>query len=246
MNTCGSYGCGVKPLQRIIKTEKSIDFVSMLFHFKEEKKMDDVKKEVPLQYLSEEELLREFISPQAARQLICEYNNLYNIMTHLSLKQLAVAKGMGEGKVRKLACVREFMKRIQQARKAQITRITAPADVAAYFADMQDLQQEEFRVLFLDTKNQIMGQKTIFIGTVNAALVSAREIFHAGIQNMATNIILVHNHPSGDPFPSREDKQTTARLVQSGKLLHILILDHVILGKNTYYSMQEKGYMEDI
>ena len=96
-----------------------------------------------------------------------------------------------------------------------------------------------------EMKDMIASQQC-FIGTVNAALVSAREIFHAAIQNMATNIILVHCHPSGDPSPSWEDRQTTASLVKSGKLLHILILDHVIIGKNTYCSMKEKGYMEDI
>jgi DNA repair protein RadC len=109
---------------------------------------------------------------------------------------------------------------------------------------MQDLQQEEIRVLLLNTKNKILGQKKVFLGMVNFSPASAREIFHVAVQVMATTIIVVHNHPSGDPSPSREDEEFTKRLEQAGNILNIPVFDHVIIGKHGYCSFKERGYLK--
>lgn len=207
--------------------------------------MPVVKEEIPLEYLSEEVLLSEFIAPEIAKQLITEYASIYNVMMHTSEKQLASVTGLGKAKIKRLAYMKAVIQRIEQERKKQIQSIARPKDVVVYCADMQDLQQEEFRVLFLNTKNRILGQKRIFLGTVNSSLVSAREVFHAAVQNMATNIILLHNHPSGDPTPSREDQESTKQLVLAGKILNIQVIDHVIIGRNGYCSLKEKGYIDE-
>jgi DNA repair protein RadC len=203
--------------------------------------MSNVKEEIPLKYLSEETLLSEFISPAAAKQLIAEYTSIYNILLYTSEKQLASVTGLGKAKIKRISCMKAVIQRIEKERKIQMKSITGPKDVVVYCSDMKDLQQEEFRVLFLNTKNKILGQKLIFVGTVNSSLVSAREVFHAAVQNMATNIILLHNHPSGDPNPSVEDKESTNRLVEAGKILGIQVMDHVIIGKHGHYSFKENG-----
>ncbi|MDD4599852.1 MAG: DNA repair protein RadC [Negativicutes bacterium] len=202
------------------------------------------KEEIPLEYLPEETLLSEFVTSSAAKQLIAEYKSIYNILLRTSEKQLARVNGMGKSKIKKIVYIKEVIQRIEQERKKQIHCIVRPQDAAAYCSDMQDLQQEEFRVLLLDTKNKILGQKRVFLGTVNSSLVSAREVFHAAVQNMATNIILLHNHPSGDTAPSPEDNETTKRLVKAGKILNIQVIDHIIIGKNGYYSFKQDGSID--
>jgi DNA repair protein RadC len=191
-----------------------------------------------------ETLLSEFIAPSAAKRLIAEYGSIYHILLHTSEQQLAGTTGIGKAGVKRLACIKAVIRRLETERKQQLRKLSGPEEVALYCADMQDLQQEEIRVLFLNTKNKILGQKRIFLGTVNASLVSAREIFHAAVQHMAAHIILVHNHPSGDPTPSEEDKESTKRMVQAGEVLNIPVLDHMIIGRNGYCSLREAGYLE--
>lgn len=207
--------------------------------------MLNVKEELPLEYLPEEKLLSEFIAPEAARLLIAEYTSIYRILFHTSETQIARVAGIDKKGVKRISCLKAVIRRLEVERKKQMRSIARPEDAATFCADMQDLQQEECRVLFLNTKNKILSEKRIFLGTVNFAPVSAREIFHAAIQAMSTAIIVLHNHPSGDPTPSEEDKEATKNLVQVGKILNISVLDHIIVGRSGYCSFREKGYMEE-
>ena len=201
-------------------------------------------EKTPLESLPAETLLSAFIAPKAARQLVAEYASLYHILLHTSEQQLAGTPGVGRDDIKRLACIKAVIRRLDTERKQQLRSLSGPEAVAAYCRDMQDLQQEEIRVLFLNTKNKILGQKRIFLGTVNVSLLSAREIFHAAVQHLATHIILVHDHPSGDPTPSEEDRESTKRVAQAGKLLNIQVMDHVIIGRNGYCSLKAAGYME--
>lgn len=201
--------------------------------------MSIVKKEMPLESQSAESLLSEFIAPDAAKLLVAEYTSLYNILLHTSERQLAAVAGLNKVRLKRLGCIKAIFQLIEQERKKPLQSILNPEDVVTYCSDMQDLKQEEFRVLLLNTKNKILGEKRIFLGTVNFSLVSAREVFHAAVQHMATNIILLHNHPSGDPTPSDEDKKSTRLLMQAGEILNINVIDHVIIGKYGYYSFKE-------
>ena len=112
-----------------------------------------------------------------------------------------------------------------------------PKDVFMRFVDrFRPLRKEVFWVVLLDTKNKIIGEKEMFVGTLNASLIHPREIFNWAIRESANSIVLVHNHPSGDPNPSDEDIKITKSIIDAGKMLNILVLDHVIIGRNNYWN----------
>ena len=124
--------------------------------------------------------------------------------------------------------------------------IKSPADVAALARDvleMHEMAEENFIILCLNTKNKIAGVHTISIGSLNASIVHPREVFKVALLNNANGIICLHNHPSGDPEPSREDIEITHRLVNAGNILGINVLDHVIIGEQRYVSLKEQGAM---
>ena len=123
------------------------------------------------------------------------------------------------------------------------TTIKSPADVAALareVLEMHEMAVENFIILSLNTKNKIAGMHTVSIGSLNASIVHPREVFKAAILNNASGIICLHNHPSGDPEPSKEDIEITKRLIEAGKILGIEVLDHVIIGEQRYLSMKER------
>lgn len=124
-----------------------------------------------------------------------------------------------------------------------VYKITSPQIIGDYFKNRFNniMDREYLAVAFLDTKNQIIEAKTIFTGTLNASLVHPRDIMKEALLLDSKNIIITHNHPSGDPTPSVEDRNITARLVDAGKALDINLLDHIITGRNRYYSFKEKG-----
>jgi len=97
--------------------------------------------------------------------------------------------------------------------------------------------------LYLNTKNQVLQKRTVFIGSLNASIVHPREVFKEALKRSAASIICMHNHPSGDPTPSREDIEVTKRLAECGKLIGIDVLDHIIIGEQKYVSLKEKGYL---
>ena len=111
--------------------------------------------------------------------------------------------------------------------------------------ELRKEEQEQLIVLFLNTKNKLLKEKLMFKGTVNASLVSPREIFLEALEVHAVNLVLVHNHPSGDAAPSREDILMTRRISRAGDLLGIQILDHIIIGDHCYSSMREKGILPE-
>ena len=108
--------------------------------------------------------------------------------------------------------------------------------------EMSVLSQEHFVVLFLNTKNQVLHKKTIFIGSLNASIVHPREIFREAVKRSAASIICAHNHPSGVPTPSPEDIDVTTRLMEAGLIIGIDLIDHIIIGDHQFISMKEKGY----
>lgn len=123
-----------------------------------------------------------------------------------------------------------------------ITNPAAAAEIINQVFDMENQPNEVFAILCLNTKNKIAGAHIISQGSLSASIVHPREVFKAAILNNAASIILAHNHPSGDPEPSREDIETTRRLVEAGEILGIRVLDHVIIGEQ-YLSMKEEGLM---
>ena len=191
--------------------------------------------------LSDEELLSTFIPKAVANKLMKEYQSIYGVVMNTAEIDTKNLRGFGKNKLDKIACIKEIIYRINMEKSKALTQISSPNDVLTYFKDMEDLRQEEIRLIMLNTKNKIIAHKTISKGTINASIVTPREIFIPAIKMMASSIILVHNHPSADVTPSNEDKNITEIVARSGKLINIKLLDHIIIGKNKIYSFKEAG-----
>ncbi len=160
----------------------------------------------------------------------------------LSLKELEKVPGIGRVKAIQIKSIAELSTRISKTQALQRMHIASPASVAdIYMEEMRYLQQEHLKLIMLDTKNGIISDITVSVGTVNASLINPREIFIHALKNLAVHIIILHNHPSGDPSPSKEDIYITNRISESGDLIGIKLLDHIIIGDGKYISLKEKG-----
>lgn len=170
-----------------------------------------------------------------------EEKNLLGL-AKMSFRELTAIYGIGRVKAVKLLCILELSKRLSRMNYADRPAFTEPSAIAAYFMQsMRFLDVEQVRVLFFNTKCIFLGEKLMTVGTVNSSLLSPREVFIEAVKREAVNIILIHNHPSGDPAASREDMAMTARMAQAGRLLEIQLLDHIIIGDNRYFSFKEEG-----
>lgn len=168
----------------------------------------------------------------------------FRLLQEASLEEMVAIKGIGEAKAVQILAAIEIGRRIANLTFHDRYVIRSPEDGANYLMnDMRFLNQEHFVVLYLNTKNQVLHQQTIFIGSLNASIVHPREVFKEAFRRSAASIVCAHNHPSGDPTPSREDIDVTRRLVECGKMLGIDVLDHLIIGDKKYVSLKEKGYM---
>jgi len=166
------------------------------------------------------------------------------LLADATIEELTSIRGIGEAKGVSILAAIEIGKRLNQQRPEEKYIIRSPEDGADYvMEEMRHLKQEHFVALFLNTKNQVIHQQTIFIGSLNASIVHPREVFREAVKRSAATIICVHNHPSGDPTPSQEDIHVTRRLVESGKIMGIELLDHIIIGDRKFISLKEKGYL---
>jgi DNA repair protein RadC len=160
-----------------------------------------------------------------------------------SYLELCDQHGIGPAKAAQLLAAIELGKRIALADKDIQRTIHGPQDVYDELVyDMLALDQEELRVLIMDTRNHILEIEAIYRGSVNSSQVRIAEVFKGAIRKNATSIIIVHNHPSGDPSPSPEDIALTRAIIQAGKLLDIDVLDHIVIGHKQFVSMKEKGF----
>jgi DNA repair protein RadC len=160
----------------------------------------------------------------------------------LTPQEMSRIKGIGLAKAVTISAAVEIGKRLASLVPGDRPVIRSPLDAANYMMPKLRFEaKEHFIVILLSTKNHIIATPTISVGTLNASLVHARELFKEAINYSAASVILIHNHPSGDPSPSKEDIELTQKLVQAGKVLDISVLDHVIIGDNKYVSLKEKG-----
>ena len=154
-------------------------------------------------------------------------------------------KGVGVKKADKLYVIKEVIRRIMEESPNDNPVIHGPEDVSKFFMPkLLHETKEHFMIAVLNTKNRIIAAPTISIGSLSASVVHPREIFKEAIKYPCAGIILVHNHPSGDPKPSREDIAVTERLVKAGKIMDIPIIDHVIIAQQKYLSMKEKDLIK--
>ena len=167
-----------------------------------------------------------------------------SFLHHLSIEELENIKGIGRVKAIQIKALMELAKRISSTRTNKKVVIKSPEDVCSYvMEEMRYLKQEEFRILILNTKNYIQKVCTIAIGGLNASAVEVREVFKEPIKSGCASIILIHNHPSGDPTPSKEDILFTKRISEGGQIIGIKVLDHIVIGNGTYASLKEKGLL---
>lgn len=178
-----------------------------------------------------------------AQRLLASSGSLRGL-ADMSLEQLTEIKGIGEAKALQIQAGIELGRRMARSALSETVTIRSPQDVAALLTeDLRYLQKEHFVCLFLNTKNHVVGQETLSMGSLNASIVHPREIFRAAIKRSSASIVCAHNHPSGDPTPSPEDIQMTKRLVQAGDIIGIEVLDHVVIGDQKFVSLKELGLM---
>ena len=162
----------------------------------------------------------------------------------LSFEELTSVPGIGRVKAVQIQCVFELAKRMSRQEAKKTLNFSEPDSIAEYYMeDFRHKEQEHILLLLLDNKSNLLGEKLLFTGTVNASIISPREIYLEALKFHAVGIILLHNHPSGDPTPSDADRRITRKVREAGSLLDIPLLDHIIIGDKKYVSFHEEGYL---
>lgn len=161
----------------------------------------------------------------------------------ITIEELEKIKGIGMAKAATILAGVELGRRLFMEEKRRNIQIRNPETIADYyFHKLAHKMREHFCILLLDTKNRIISEEQISEGSLNASIVHPREVFKSAIRKSANSIVLIHNHPSGDVEPSREDIEITKRLVKAGEIIGIIVLDHIIVGDKNFLSMKEKSY----
>lgn len=178
-----------------------------------------------------------------ADRLLKQFHGIQGIDS-ASVEELAAQKGVGLAKAAQIKAGVELGRRVAETPWRERFTFRSPLDVyQAVSSRLSHLDREAFMVFYLSAKNQVVHFETISVGSLTSSLVHPRELFKGAIQRSAAAVILVHNHPSGDPTPSEDDLALTRRLVQAGELLGIQVLDHIIVGYGKYTSLKERGHL---
>lgn len=185
--------------------------------------------------------LREKDDSYVVSELFNRYPSIQELLD-VTEDELVTIKGIGKVKAKQIVSALKLA-RLNPICAEDRFIIRSPEDAFDYLSDMQYLQREEFVVLGLNTKNEIMFKKTVFTGSLNASIVHPRETFKELIRRSCASCIVAHNHPSGSPSPSQEDLHVTRRLAETGKVVGIEVLDHLVIGAGKFVSLKEKGYL---
>ena len=183
---------------------------------------------------------------RVAEKLLSVYKNeSLGEFANLSVNDFSKIKGIGKVKAITVLAALELGKRLAEAPSIERKKITSPQDVVNYFMPRFRYEKKEhFIVVLLDTKNHILATPVISVGCLNSSIVHPREVFREAIVHFAAAMILVHNHPSGDPTPSKEDIHVTHKLIEAGGLMDIKVIDHIIIGDNCYISLKEERVID--
>lgn len=183
------------------------------------------------------------IKPETIKEAVAEYNSVPNFINNYSVKDILKIKGLGKGTITKLEALWELYNRFSINKKLEKNYIISkPEDIYDLVKDdMKYFEQEHFRILMLNTKNILINIKDIFIGASDSSVIETRKVFKEALKYNAKNITICHNHPSGDPNPSKEDVNISLRIKEAGKIIGIDLLDHIIIGDNRFISLKYKG-----
>ncbi|MBB5174388.1 DNA repair protein RadC [Texcoconibacillus texcoconensis] len=180
---------------------------------------------------------------QLAGRVLSHFKNL-RFLKDASIHELKQIRGVGDAKAVQMKAAMEIGRRMNSVPAEERYAIRSPEDVSKLVMDdMRHLMQEHFVAIYLNTKNEVLYKDTIFIGSLNASIVHPREVYKQALRYSAAAVICLHNHPSGNPDPSREDIDVTRRLTECGQMIGIELLDHVIIGDKCFTSLKEKGYI---
>lgn len=181
--------------------------------------------------------------PEIIKEAVAEYNSVPNFINNYSVEDILKIKGLGKGTITKLEALWELYNRFSINKKLEKNYIISkPEDIYDLVKDdMKYFEQEHFRILMLNTKNILINIKDIFIGASDSSVIETRKVFKEALKYNAKNITICHNHPSGDPNPSKEDVNISLRIKEAGKIIGIDLLDHIIIGDNRFISLKYKG-----
>lgn len=180
---------------------------------------------------------------ELATVLLGRFGGLKQLLD-VSTEELSEFKGMGPAKVAQIRAALELGRRVAMATAWDRPAIKSPENAAALvMEEMRHLDREHFWALLLNTKNQVLSREIVSIGTLNSSAIHPRELYKAAIRRSAAGVILVHNHPSGDPTPSQQDIDVTKRLIEAGNIIGINVLDHLVIGDNKFVSFKARGLM---
>ena len=178
------------------------------------------------------------------RELLERFEGNLRELAQAELNELQQIKGLGLAKAASIKAAFTLGSRFQARRLETLERFTSPAQVFDFFHhELRDNRKELFLILLLDGKNRITRKVQVSEGSLNQSIVHPREVFAPAVRESAAAVIFIHNHPSGDPAPSREDREITRRLKEAGEILGIKVLDHIIIGDGSYYSFVESGLL---
>jgi DNA repair protein RadC len=176
-----------------------------------------------------------------AERLLVRFGGLTGV-ARAGFPELTGVRGLGEAKAAQLQAASELGRRLVAASPEERPQIRSPEDAASLvMVEMGLLRQEQLRTILLDTKNRVLAIPTVYMGSLNTSVMRPAEVFREGVTRNCAALILVHNHPSGDPTPSPEDVLLTQRVVQAGELLDIEVLDHLVIGHQRFVSMRKQG-----
>jgi DNA repair protein RadC len=178
------------------------------------------------------------------RELISHFSSNLRELGSADISEITAIKGMGIAKAAGVKAAFTLAARFQARKLEKLDRFTSPRQVFDYFHhEFRDSRKEYFLVLLLDGKNRIIRRVQVSEGSLNQSIVHPREVFSPAVKESAAAMILVHNHPTGDPAPSQEDIAITRRLKEAGEIMGIRVLDHIIVGDGEYLSFVERGLM---
>ena len=206
------------------------------------------------QHLSDAELLALLIESgtggitavDLAKRLLVEHEDLAELSSK-GVAELSRMKGIGPARSARILAAFELGRRVEGGKGKEGVRVKSPADVAQFFSpEFRGLKKEIFKTVLLDSGNRIIRNVTVSQGTLNMSLVHPREVFKPAVDHLAAGIILLHNHPSGEPEPSQLDRQITSQLTEAGEVMGIPVVDHIILADNRYFSFAKKGLLKQV
>lgn len=232
-----------------MSSESAVEYVPMLRDMPEQDRPRERLVQVGAKAVSTAELLAIILRTgvggenvlRLAERLLARFGSLPGL-SRASVAELTAVNGIGPVKAVEIKAALELGRRLVASAPEERPRVASPADAAnLLMSEMMFLEQEHLRLILLDTRNKVLSTPTIYVGSLNTSVIRIGELFRAAIKENAAALIVAHNHPSGDPSPSPEDVAVTRQIVKAGTLLDVDILDHIVIGRQRFVSLKERG-----